>query len=142
MYGYSIPSYARGYLRDWQRDDRFLRLRWSLDEPGRFILERKTRYLADYPFERGTDRQVQLNDGYRKVFSFDPRDIKHVRWSLETCDIQRAGGAKALAHRLETADEREWELADRAMHGEFDAIAGEMYDRLAWAEQRRIALNG
>ena len=140
MYGYSIPRYAREYLAEWRHDDRFLRLRWSLDLPGKFILERKTRYLADYEFTRGTDRQVQYKDEYRKVFTFWPNEIQYVRFSLTMTDIQRAGGAQAMAERMQAADEKEWDLAQRAQTSEFEAISGEVYDRLAWAEQRRVSM--
>lgn len=138
MYGYEIPSYVREYLREWRRYDRFLRCRWSLDEPGKYILERKTRYLLDHPFSYGTDKQVQYKDEYRKIFVFQPRDIRFVKRSLELTDIQRYGGAKALADQLDAYDEHVWDMADRAQHSEFEALASEHYDRLAWAEGRRV----
>lgn len=138
MFGESIPCYAREYLREWQRYDRFLRLRWSLDEPGRFILERKTRYTTDHVFERGTDRQAQLADGYRMVMRFDPRDIRWVLRSLQLTDIQRRGGYKALAEELRLDDDRAVELVDRAGRAEFEAVASEHFDRIAWDEKRRV----
>jgi len=130
MYGYSIPNYGREYEREFQRYDRFLRVRWSLDEPGKFILERKTRYLTDHLFQRQTDRQVQYKDEYRKVFTFEPRQIQHVLQSLKLTDIQRYGGAKALADVMDAYDDHVWELAARARHAEFEDIASEHYDRL------------
>jgi len=130
MYGYEIPRFARAYERDFKHYDRFLRLRWSLDEPGKFILERKTRYLTDHPFQRGTDRQVQYKDEYRKVFTFEPRQIHQVLEALKLTDIQRHGGANALADSLDAHDVRVWELAARARHAEFEDIASEHWDRL------------
>lgn len=140
MYGYDVPRYVREYLRSWRNYDRLLRVRWSLDEPGKFILERKTRYLSDHPFTYGTDAQVQYNDSYRKVLVFEPRDIRFVLSSLKMTDIQRLGGAKEYAARLLEAEDREMELIDRARIAEFEAIASEQYDRLAWAEQRRVSM--
>lgn len=141
MYGYDIPRYAKGYLREWRKYDRLLRLRWSLDEPGKFILERKTRYIMDHPFKYGTDAQVQYNDSYRRVFVFEPRDIRFVLGSLQLTDLQRLGGAKEHAERLLLAEDRERELMDRARIAEFEAIASEHYDRIAWDEQRRVAVS-
>lgn len=142
MYGTDIPRYAREYLRDWRRDDRLLRVRYSLDYPGMYILERKTRYLA-FPdgIPLGTDRAVQYKDGYRLVLRFWPSEIKWVKQSLDRSDIQKHGGARGLADSLDAEDERVLALADRAMRNEFEAIASEHYDRLAWAEQRRVALS-
>jgi hypothetical protein len=141
VYGYQIPRYVREYLVDWRHYDRLLRVRWSLDHPGRFILERKTRYITEHPFRYGTDAQVQYNDGYRMVFVFDPRDIRYVRGSLELTDLQRLGGAKVHSARLLAAEAKELELMDRARVAEFEAIASDHYDRLAWAEQRRISMS-
>jgi hypothetical protein len=142
MGGYDIPFYVRGYVREWQRYDRMLRCRWSQDEPGKLVLERKTRYLyppAGEAVRLGSDRAIQLSDEYRKVFVFEPRDIKLVLPSLQKFDIQRLGGAKALAERILDAEDREMELIDKARVAEFEAIAGELYDRLAWEERRRVA---
>lgn len=126
-------------LREWQSYDRFLRLRWSLDEPGQFILERKTRYLDDYPFRRGTDRQVQLKDDYRRVVLVEPRELEFVHAHLRRTDIQRLGGAKLLAARMQQTEDT-WESAqDRAMQAVFDTAGGEAYERLAWLEGRRVA---
>lgn len=142
MYGYDIPRYARDYEREWRRYDRFLRLRWSLDQPGHYILERKTRYLSDHPFAFGTDQQVQYKDEYRKVFTFTPGQIRFVAEYLRITDIQRMGGAKAVADMLDAYDETSWEMAARARTSEFEAIASEHYDRLAWEEGRRVAVKG
>jgi hypothetical protein len=140
MYGYEIPRYAREYLAEWRRYDRFLRLRWSLDYPGMYILERKTRWLSDHDFARGTDAQVQFKDGYRKVFLVAPCDIRFVSPSLQKFDIQKHGGAKALADELDRQDDKEHELIDRARVAEFESIASEHYDRIAWEEKRRVAV--
>lgn len=141
MYGYSIPRYAREYLAEWRRQDRFLRLRWSLDDPGMFILERKTRYVRDYPFVRGTDRQIQLNDGYRKVLSFEPNMIQHVAEHLELNDIQRFG-ANYLAERLRQQEDTEEDRLSRSRLSEFEAQGSEAYDRLAWLEGRKVSMGG
>ena len=145
MYGKDLPSYAREYLRTWQREDRFLRLRRSLDVPGAFILERKTFYAYQPDDEivwLPSDRSVQLKDSYRMIFRFWPNEIKHVAASLALSDIQRLGGAKLLAERIRETEERERDLMERYAHGEREAAAGEMYERLAWLEGRRATVGG
>lgn len=140
MGGYDIPSYAKRYLAEWRHHDRLLRLRWSQDEPGRFILERKTKYL--YPpddFKRGSDRAIQLSDGYRKVLLFNPNEIHLVAVTLRASDVQRLG-ARALANQLDERDDAEVRMIDRARIAEFEAIASDHYDRIAWDEKRRIAV--
>ena len=141
MYGLDLPRYAREYQREWQRIDRFLRLRRSQDEPGRYVLERKTRY-TDYPVDRPTrrDRCIQLAHGYREVFRFWPNEIQFVLPSLLQSDIQRQGGAKALAQRLDSLDEAEETRLTRGRLSAFEAVSGEAYDHLAWAEGRRVAV--
>ena len=142
MYGLEIPRYAREYLRKWQRDDRFLRLRWSQDEPGRYLLERQTRY-TNYPVDRPArrDRCIQLAHGYRSVFSFWPNEIQFVREALDRTDIQKYGGARVLAQTLDAQDEAEEERLARARRSEFEAVSSEAYDSLAWREGRRIAVS-
>ena len=142
MYGYSIPRYAKEYLTVWQGNDRLLRLRFSLDQPGAFILERKTVYKVQpaYPIRRGGDRAVQQKDGYRMVFRFWPDEIQYVSYSLALTDAQRYGGGKRLAAMLDSADDKENELMDRAFRNECEAAASELYDMLAWEEQRRVSL--
>jgi hypothetical protein len=140
MGGYDIPRYAKEYLREWRRHDRLLRLRWSQDEPGRFILERKTKYL--YPpdnFKRGSDRAIQLSDGYRRVFVFNPNEIHLVIATLRASDVHRLG-ARALGRELDAQDDREMAMIDRARIAEFEAIASDHYDRLAWEEKRRVVV--
>ena len=145
MGGYDIPTYVRSYLREWKAYDRLLRARWSQDEPGRYILERKTRYIFpphEEVIRRGSDRAIQLNDGYRKVFSFWPNEIRYVGPSLRHFDIQRLGGAKQLARDLTEAEAHEEALLDRARVAEFEAITSHLYDRHAWAEKRRVSMAG
>ena len=106
-----------------------------------FILERKTRYVWDTDdFVRGTDRAVQLKDEYRTVMRFAPADIRFVKGSLESYDIQRKGGAKLVAERMKQSDERERELLDRRHRDEMEAVSSEAYDYLAWREGRRVAV--
>lgn len=125
--------------REWRTYDRFLRLRWSLDEPGKFILERKTRYLDDYPFRRGTDRQIQLKDDYRRVVLVEPRELGFVNAHLRRTDIQRLGGANLLAARMQQAEDSWVSAQDKGMRDVFDAAGSEAYERLAWLEGRRVA---
>src|SRR3972149_843232 len=133
MYGYYLPHYAREYQQGWRRYDRFLRLRRSLDIPGCSLLERKTRYQSDHPFQYGTDRQVQLKDEYREVLLFTPADIGLIMYHLRVTDVQRVG-AKNLAVELERQELVQEVVSLRAQHGEFEARAGDMYERLAWEE--------
>ena len=138
---HALPNYAREYEHEWQRYDRFLRLRWSLDYPGRFVLERRTRYLDDYPFVYGTDRQIRLRDGYRLVTMLRDRDFPFVRIWLREHDIQRTG-ARALSQQLERAELLAEESAERARLTELDAAGGEAYDFLAWREGSRVSMSG
>mgnify|MGYP001570773592 len=140
MYGHELPRYVREYERDLQRYDRFLRLRWSLDYPGLFLVERKTHYLTFPEVPRMTDRAVQLNEHRRPILLVKPSELRYVRRSLELTDIQRLGGAKALAEQLLVADEKERELVDRAVHSHFMDLSGEAYDFLAWREGRRVSM--
>ena len=142
MYGLAIPRYAREYLSEWKRSDRHLRLRWSLDQPGAFILERKTKYLfpPGHGVKLGTDRAIQLKDDYRKVFTFWPNEIKHVAFTLAVSDVQRLGGAKELSARLIESDDNDKRLLDRAYRANIEAATSDLYDRLAWEEKRRISL--
>ena len=120
-----------------------MRVRWSLDEPGKYILERKTRWAA-YPDERPTsrDRCRQLTQGYRKVFTFWPNEIQYVLQSLCRTDVQRLGGAKKLARDLEFAEAKVEERMDRQHNTDREAAGGEAYERLAWLEGRRVAMGG
>ena len=138
-----IPNYAREYEQVWHRYDRFLRLRWSLDEYGKYILERKTRYMY-FPNERPTspDRCKQLTDGYRKVFTFWPNEIKYVLQGLKRTDIQQLGGAKKLARDLEAEEAKVEELMNRKHQTDREAAGGEAYERLAWLEGRRVSMGG
>lgn len=140
MYGYEVPHYVREYLYEWRRNDRLLRVRRSLDNPGMYILERKTVYLADCPARRETDLAVQRKDGYRTVLLFWPNEIQFVSFTLWANDIQRRGGAKIVAAEMLNEEERVEELLDRAYRLEVEAATGELYDRLAWEEKRRISL--
>jgi hypothetical protein len=133
---------VREFEREWRRYDRFLRVRRSLDYPGQYILERKTRYLEKFPCRTGTDRQVQYKDEYRPVYTMWPNELKYVLTSLMASDVQAHGGAKALANVLDYQDQRGFDARDRAGHDEFEAIASESYDRLAWAEGRRVSMGG
>lgn len=142
MYGKDLPLYAREYIREWRRYDRFLRLRRSLDTPGMYILERKTHYMYDPEDEiiwLPSDRSVQLKDSYRMIMRFWPNEIKDVGTSLMITDIQRLGGAKRLAERIDEAEDNERRTMERYYQGEREAAGCEAYDRLAWLEGRRIA---
>ena len=138
-----IPRYAKAYEQRFQSYDRFLRLRYSYDEPGKYILERKTRWPA-FPDERpkSQDRCRQLSDGYRKVFTFWPNEIQYVLQSLQRTDVQRLGGAKKLARDLEASEAKVEELMDRRHNTDREAAGGEAYERLAWLEGRRVSMGG
>jgi hypothetical protein len=138
MYGYDVPRYIREYLSEWRRYDRQLRVRRSLDLPGMYILERRTVYRVDYPAQRGTDRAVQLKDSYRMVFRFWPNEARYVTYSLALADSHREG-AKDMARRLDTADAKEIELLDRRYISDCEAVASDLFDRLAWEEKRRVS---
>lgn len=138
MYGYDIPRYVREKEQELKRHDRFLRIRRSLDHPGAYVVERKTRYLSDHPFVRGTDWQVQLKDEYQRVLVFWPCDILAVVPTLRRSDIQRMG-AKALANQLDASDDYERSRDEQRRRDEFEAIGSDAFDFLAWREGRRVA---
>lgn len=138
MYGYQIPRYMRDKEAELKRYDRHLRIRRSLDTPGAYCVERKTRYFSDHPFVRGTDWQVQLKDEYRQILVFYPCDILRVMPQLKEHDIQRYG-AKQLANALDAADDTTRAREEAARASEFEAIGSEAYDFLAWREGRRVA---
>lgn len=138
-----LPNYAREYEQTFQKYDRFLRVRWSLDEYGKYILERKTRYPF-WPDQRpvSRDRCQGLADGYRKVMTFHPNEIQFVLQSLQRTDVQRLGGAKKLAADLELHEAKVEELMDRQHNTDREAAGGEAYERLAWIEGRRVSMGG
>ena len=138
MYGYDLPRYMREYQAEWRRFDRFLRVRRSLDNPGAFVLERKTRYLIERPFVYNTDRQVKLKDDYQQVLVFWPREVNRVYDFLRRFDIQRVG-AKQMADELDARDDYERARAEADRISEFEAKGSEAYDFLAWREGRRVA---
>ena len=136
-----IPSYARDYERRWQTYDRHLRLRRSLDYPGRFILERRTRYLDDHDFVRGTDRQIQLRDHYRKVLILRDSDFPFVAAHLRRTDIRRVG-AREFERVLDAADEAARVAEERQHLSDLEAAGSDAYDFLAWREGRRVSMGG
>lgn len=137
MYGYDLPRYVREKDAELKRYDRFLRIRRSLDIPGAYLVERKTRYLTVHPCERGTDYQVQLKDDYREIFKFWPCDIGQVMPFLERQDIQKIG-AKRLADMLDATDEFNKYVQEKDRVSEFEAISSDAYDALAWREKRKV----
>lgn len=139
MYGYDIPRYMREKEQELKRYDRFLRIRRSLDTPGAYVVERKTRYFSDHPFRRGTDFQVQLKDEYRQILVFYPCDILRVMPQLKEHDIQRYG-AKYLANQLDHNDDVRREREEAGRLSDLDAIGSDAYDFLAWREGRRVAV--
>ena len=141
MYGYAIPAYARDYEREWQRYDHHLRLRRSLDFPGRFLLERRTRYLADHPAVLGTDRAIQLKDHYRKVLLLRDSDFRFVAAQLRATDVRRIG-AKELGRVLDAQDEATRASEEKYRLSDLEAVGSDAYDFLAWREGRRVAMGG
>ena len=141
MYGSDLPRYIQEYEAEWRRFDRHLRVRRSLDNPGAYVVERKTRYLFDHPFQYGTDAQVQYKDEYRHVLVFWPCDVTAVLPHLKKFDLQRTG-AKELARELAAREEYDEAVADRDRVAEFEAIGSESFDFLAWREGRRVAVPG
>lgn len=138
MYGYDTPGYIREKEAELKRYDRHLRIRRSLDTPGAYVVERKTRYFSDHPFVRGTDWQVQLKDEYRQILVFFPCDILRVMPQLREHDVQRYG-AKQLANQLDAADDTARSREERGRLDELEAVSSDAYDFLAWREGRRVA---
>lgn len=139
MYGYDLPRYVREKDAELKRYDRHLRIRRSLDNPGAYLVERKTRYLTVHPCTRGTDYQVQLKDDYRPIFTFWPCDIGNVMGFLESQDIQKIG-AKRLAQILDAQDDFNKYVQEKNRISEFEAQSSEAYDFLAWREGRRVSM--
>jgi hypothetical protein len=138
MYGYDLPRYVREYEAEWKRFDRFLRVRRSFDNPGAFVIERKSKYLFDHPFRYNTDAQIQYKDDYRAVLTFWPCDITAVMPHLRKFDLQRMG-AKTLAREIQEREEYDEKIAEKDRMNELDAVGSEAYDFLAWREGRRVA---
>lgn len=142
MYGYDLPSYVREYQKMFQKYDRFLRVRRSLDNPGMYVVERKTRYIEKLECKYGTDRQVRYKDDYRLIYKIWPCDFKFVMDSLRATDIQKQGGARRLADELDARDYEEQVRIQRKNHDDFEQASSSAYDRLAWAEGRRVSMAG
>ena len=138
MYGYDIPRYVREKEQELKAYDRHLRIRRSLDTPGAYVVERKTRYVSDHPFVRGTDWQVQLKDEYRQILVFYPCDILRVMPQLKEHDIQRMG-AKQLANDLDRSDDARRDREESSRISAFEDVSSDAYDFLAWREGRKIA---
>ena len=138
MYGYDLPRYAREKDAELKRYDRFLRIRRSLDVPGAYVVERKTRHLTVHPFEYETDLQVQFKDDYREIFKFWPCDINEVMPYLERKDIQKIG-AKRLADLLDATDDFNQFVQEKDRMAEFEARGSEAYDFLSWRSGSRVA---
>lgn len=141
MYGYDLPRYLRQYEAEWQRFDRHLRVRRSFDNPGAYVVERKSKYLFDHPFQYGTDAQIQYKDDYRPVLVFWPCDVTAVLPHLKKFDLQRMG-AKTLAREIDQREQYDEERADLARMSELDAAGSDAYDFLAWREGRRVSMGG
>ena len=139
MYGQSLPRYVQEYQAEWRRYDRYLRVRRSLDNPGAYVLERKSKYLFDHPFKYGTDAQIQYKDEYRHVLTFWPCDISAVTPHLRKFDLQRTG-AKVLAESLVAREEYERRKQDEAGVSELEAAGSDAFDFLAWREGRKVAV--
>ena len=137
-----IPRYAREAQVGIQKYDRFLRLRWSIDEPGLYLLERKTQRMWWPEMELGTDKATQYNDSVRMVTLLEPWDLGYVVTYLRLNDIQAHGGAKEVARAIEADEDRVADLLARHQVAELEAMSGEAYDQLAWLEERRIAMGG
>ena len=135
-----IPRYMREYQMEWRRYDRFLRVRHSLDTPGQYLLERKTRYLTFPDIPLGTDRAAQMRDSYRPVWHFWPNEVSLVSLNLRLQDLQRLGGAKRYHETLLGWEEVEERLQDARHRADLESVAGELYDRHAWAEKRRVTV--
>ena len=138
MYGTDLPKYIREYEAEWKQFDRHLRVRRSFDNPGAFIVERKSKYLFDHPFQYGTDAQIQYKDDHRPVLTFWPCDVTAVLPHLKKFDLQRMG-AKTLAREIQQREEYDEMIADKDRISELDAVGSEAYDFLAWREGRRVA---
>lgn len=136
-----LPNYAKEYERRWQLYDHSLRLRRSLDYPGRYLLERRTRYLVDHPAILGTDRAVQLKDHYRKILLLVDADFPYVEGHLRASDIRRIG-AKEFERVLDKQDEIARATEEKDRLSDLDAVGSEAYDFLAWREGRRISMGG
>jgi hypothetical protein len=142
MDGLGLPNYAREYEREFRRYDRFLRLRRSVEQPGLYLLERKTARLWWPDLKLGTDRAIQYRDSYRTVMKVFPDELQYVMASLRSSDIQQLGGAKGLANALDEEDARIEALRERRTRTAFEEAGSEFYARLAWEEDRRVSMGG
>ena len=137
MYGNQLPGYAKVYQSAIRTRDAALRLRWSLDYPGQFVVERRKRWVGDFPVHRGTDRAVQLNQGYCEICRILPRDLPVLAELLPSIDLQRLGAA-TYTRRIEEAEDRRAAAIDQSRLDDFTARAHDAYNIMAVRDKRRV----
>jgi hypothetical protein len=139
-------------VRELKAYDAELRLRWGVHQKL-FVIERKMpprhkQLLAERPnpwqSPKGLDLWDGWKDGYVHVLSVHPDLVQNtplVMQEVAKGDLWRAGGTAAINRRLDAIREQEEREADRAVAHFTEAAAKEVYEDLAWASGRRVAVS-
>lgn len=122
---YSIPD---RFVREIHDYDPALRIRWGHAE-GRVRVERRVRHAPAPSQATPFDDATALREGYMLVLKFLPYEHNWplILFTLAQTDLQRLGGAKALAARLENQEQyekarRQWNRRD-----DFRVMGRELY---------------
>lgn len=145
----------RAYNKTLQRTYPDCRLRWS-ERFDFWLLERKARYArtdidpSKYPRD-AVDTFIQRRDGYYTAGRYMPRGLPPVELLVrillandpDRMSVPGATPEERANNFVNAMEEREAaELAEANKDGSFQhtGLGAELYDQLAWAEGRRVAV--
>lgn len=148
----------RNYNRRLQHAYPDLRMRWAEDGSERWLLERRANFRRvppdpnKYPRD-AIDTFIRHRDGFYLVGFYEPRSLPPVDrlvTFLRSQDTARMdlgpGTPEEQAVRIaEKFEEREREQSRKNKEDQsfyHSGAGGELYDRLAWEEGRRVAVPG
>lgn len=133
------------FKRELNAFDPDLRVRWSR-RLELFQLERRVKNALHPGTVRNDayhDDQIRAADGYILVASIPPRGFgRHIFDRLRASDLWSNGGWERIADELDAMDERAEELRQKALEGENEAIAREIYDLWAHRSGRSVYSTG
>lgn len=132
-----------------------LRMRWS-EVRETWLLEQRAHYArldinpADYP-RNALDTFIQHQDGYFLSGMYEPRSLPQVDrlvqflYAHDTRRLDLGGGsdadrARRLADMYDTRDAAYRTKLKRDNSFEATGAGGELYERLAWEEGRRVSV--
>lgn len=145
----------RRYNKTLQRTYPDCRIRWS-ERQECWLLEQKVQYArvdidpAKYPRE-AIDTFIQRRDGYYTAGKYPPRGLLPVELLVKVLlandtrrmDVPGATPEEQAENFMNAMEEREHQAIlkgreENSFYG--SGIGAEMYDQLAWAEGRRVAV--